>query len=182
MAGGVFDGDSAIGGAGGAGGSGIGGGYGRSGSSGQGGAIELLGTNGGSSNQVILDDDVLSSNLAQGGAGGAGGSGVGASSLGGPGGQGGEGDGGGLFATFSGSVAIQHSTIIDNQAAGGAGGAGGQGASGDGGSDGPGSGWGGGVYVFPPNPDSTATRTADTVIQNNIADVDPDIAGQLETV
>ncbi len=110
------------------------GGDGGTGGSGLGGGIYL------SSGGLTLNDDVITDNVARGGAGGAGGMGANGQSgtlfgaggnggSGGAGGAGGFGAGGGLYAA-GGSLVLNNVQFGSDQAIGGAGGPGGNGGSG----------------------------------------------------
>jgi uncharacterized repeat protein (TIGR01451 family) len=177
-----------VGGAGGGGGDGgIGGAGGTGGSPGAsiGGAIYNLGT-------MTIDSSSFFSNQAianKAGAGGAGGNGGGSNiAAGGNGGNGGNGGFGGAgtaggIDSFSGSLALTHSTVSLNTAGSGAGGAGGSGGlpgpgspfgtPGSAGSTGvPARGLTGGLLTALPRP-----QVFDTIIAGNTAPVNPDVNG-----
>jgi hypothetical protein len=168
--------DQALGGSGGWGGVGLFGGIGGPSGVAVGGAVALVGPAGDVANQVTFDTDFLFASTAQAGTGGAGGESI--ATKGGHGGAGRNAFGGGLSVVFAGSVCLKHSTILGNHAVGGQGGPGGLGVVIKGTPGAHGVGIGGGVNNAG-IAGSTVGRTSDTLILNNVADVDPDIHGPM---
>ena len=154
------------------------GGAGGAGGFGGGGAVVVA------AGTLVMTNDTLSANTAQGGRGGDGGWGYDLSSYGYyPGGHGGNagsgasGMGGGLSVT-GGTVTLTGATVSSNSALGGTGGLGGVGDVTSGQDGNPGLGKGGGLYIAPAAPplaDLDTFTESNTI--NNVADIDPNISG-----
>jgi hypothetical protein len=131
---------------------------------------------------VNVNEPEHASNFAQGGDGGGGG--LGFQDYGGQGGNGGQGDGGGVSSYFSGTVLIENGQIEYNHAIGGSGGIGGVGFGGiyNGANGLSNFGYGGGVWAYSYQIGGTDERTANSVIDTNFADVNPDVDGKVISI
>jgi hypothetical protein len=172
-----FNNNEASGGIGGAGGKSPEGELGGTGGASFGGGLNLLDLAAGVNSQTVtLDTDPFYGNIAAGGAGGQGGNSTG--HVGGHGGHGANGFGGGLHVQIGGTLAILHGTINNCGALPGSGGRGGEGSSSRGSDGSQGTSAGGGVCLTVAG---YATKTSDTVIAYNHAQMDPDIFGKFNT-
>jgi hypothetical protein len=86
-----------------------------------------------------------------------------------------------LSVEFNGAVTLESSAVFGNRATGGKGAAGGWGLVGTGASGSNAVGLGGGICDFGV-PGGSVSKSANTIVLGNLADIDPDIFGLVVTI